>query len=167
MFRHRHHCCHVRICRYLDVGWLSFVVSHILSMLVVIVIAVVSHWHALFIADWYKLKSYLLLSIIYKSAHDYGEYLLFLLSTCNMEMEFRHVLQSKWCRCSSGNSIVDIPLQRWRRRQRQRRRWQRWWWQWRWPVSCIRGEVPGAGAAMAAMVMVDIFVLCDIIGKSE
>ena len=29
----------------------------------------------------------------------------------------------------------------------------------------IRGEVPGAGAATAAMVMVDIFVLCDIIGR--
>ena len=27
----------------------------------------------------------------------------------------------------------------------------------------IRGEVPGAGAATAAMVVVDIFVLCDLL----
>jgi len=99
------------------------------SMLVVIVVAVVSHWHALFIADWYELKSYLLLSIIYKSARDDGNISYYQHAT--LEMEFRHLLRSKWRRCSSGNSIVDIPLRRWRRCRRQRRRWQRWWWQ-RW-----------------------------------
>ena len=129
MFCHRHHCCRVRIRRFLDVGWLSFVVSCIVN--------VGCHCRSYRISLTWAFHCWLIrlkivsssLSIICTAAHDDGEYRL--LSTCNIG----EVLRSKWRRCSSCNSIyVDIPLRRWRRRQRRRgcrcrcRRWQRWSW---------------------------------------